>query len=241
MASILEDLKGILSPAEYAKLEAKQDLATRLTRGDELRSYYDGDEPPPVAHVDPPPVVRSTPAPPGAFDLTSIERMLDAREQKQRDFIKTELDNAVKSRGDEFVNNTVKIAVQRADELNRIYARHSELTGKPFDSADFNAFLEKPEIKAKGFRTLNDAYEAYAAPTVTERTIESEVDKRVKAKQAEDSGKHLPGVTPGPAVNSNVRFFQKRTATGGQAETTGAGGAAAALDKISARRDESAA
>ena len=211
-----------------------------MTRGDELRSYYDGDEPPPVAHVDPPPVVRSTPAPPGAFDLTSIERMLDAREQKQRDFIKTELDNAVKSRGDEFVNNTVKIAVQRADELNRIYARHSELTGKPFDSADFNAFLEKPEIKAKGFRTLNDAYEAYAAPTVTERTIESEVDKRVRPSRPKIPASISPALRPArqsTPMSDSSRSAPPPAGSGNDRR----GRAAAALDKIMARRDESAA
>jgi len=239
MAGILDDLKGILSAEDFAKLEGNAAMKARVTRGDELRGYYDGDEPP-AADVESPPPARSTPPPPGAFDLSVIERMLDAREQKQRDFIKTELDNAVKSRGDEFVNNTVKIAVQRADELNRIYARHSELTGKPFDSADFNTFLEKPAVKAKGFRTLEDAYEAYAAPIVTEKTISTEVDKRVKAKQAEESSKNVPGTTPGPSVNQNILHFQKRTASGAAPETTGAGRAASALDKIMARRTEQA-
>jgi hypothetical protein len=130
--------------------------------------------------------------------------------------------------------------VQRADELSRVYSRHEHETGKPFDSAEFNAFLEKPEVKQQGFRTITQAYEAFVAPVVAERTINAEVDKRYKAKVADDSGKHVPGTTPGPAVNSNIRFFQKRTASGAAVETTGAGRAAAALDKIMSRQQEMA-
>lgn len=240
MASILDDLKGILSPAEYAKLEAKTDLATRLSRGDELRSFYDGEEEPPVAHVDPPPVARNTPPPPGAFDLSAIERMFDARMGKLNEAVDARVAEVVKTRGDELVNNAVKIAVQRSDELSRVYMRHERETGEPFDSAKFNEFLESPAAKSARYSSITSAYEAFVAPVVTERTINAEVDKRYKAKVAEDSGKHVPGTTPGPAVNSNIRFFQKRTATGAAAETTGAGRAAAALDKIMSRQQEMA-
>ena len=60
MASILDDLKGILTPEEFAKVQGRQDLATRLTRGDELRSFYDGEETTPPALVTPP--ASTTPA-----------------------------------------------------------------------------------------------------------------------------------------------------------------------------------
>lgn len=238
--ALLDDLKGILSPEEFAKIQGNAAVSTRIAKGDELYGFYVGEEPPanaPPANTPPAnePPARTTP--PGMFDLGAIERMLDTREARQKEFIKTELENTVKARGDEFVNNAVKIAVQRADELNRIYARHSELTGKPFDSVDFNAFLEKPEIKAKGFRTLNDAYEAYAAPIVTEKTISAEVDKRVKA----NSGSSVPGTTPAPATNSNIRVFMSRGRAGdGSQPNTGAGRAAAALDKIMSRQQEMA-
>ena len=66
-------------------------------------------------------------------------------------------------RGDELVNNAVRLSVQRADELNRIYSRHEHEVGKPFDSSDFNAFLEKPEVKARGYRSITDAYNDYVA------------------------------------------------------------------------------
>jgi hypothetical protein len=236
MANLLEDLKGILSPEDYAKIEGNAALKARASKASELLEWYGGEEPPavtdPPARVDPP--ARQTPPP--AFDLSSIERMLDAKIGTLNTTIETKIADVVKTRGDELVNNAVKIALQRSDELNRIYMRHQTETGKPFDTTDFNTYLEKPEIKAKGFRTITEAYDAYVAP----QSLEREVDKRVTAKLAEKSGQTVPGTTPAPATNSNIRVFMKRGAPGDPATTTGAGRAAAALDKIMARQQEMA-
>jgi hypothetical protein len=241
MASILEDLKGILSPAEYAKLEARTDLATRLSRGDELRSYYDNDEvETPPAVVTPPAARQGTPPPPGQFDLSAFERVLDARLGTINTTIETKIADAVKTRGDELVNNAVKISIQRADELNRIYYRAEKETGAPFDSAKFNDFLESPAGKAARYPSITAAYEAFVAPVVTERTIATKVAEGVKAATSAQSGQHVPGTTPGPSTNKAILTFQRRTATGAASETTGAGRAAAQLDRIMARRDEMA-
>ena len=234
--SILDDLKGVLSPDEFAKLEGRQDLANRLSRGDELRSYYDGDEPAPGADYAEP-VVRTTPPANtgGAFDLSAIDRMLDAKLGKINEMVDSRVADVVKTRGDELVNNAVKISIQRADELNRIYGRHEREVGKPFDSADFNTFLEKPEVKARGYRTITDAYNDYVAPVVQQKTIEKGIEDGIKARSGSSA---VPGTTPPPATNSNIRMFMKRGANGTPAETTGAGRAAAELDRIQARRQE---
>ena len=236
--ALLDDLKGLLSPAEFAKIQGNSAVATRLARGEELVSYYDGDEPPVAAVVDPPPA-RSTPPPAaGQFDLSAIDRMLDAKLGKINETVDARIADVVKTRGDELVNSAVKISIQRADELNRIYGRHERETGKPFDSADFNTFLEKPESKARGYRSITDAYNDYVAPVVTERTIETEVEKRVKARSGSAG---VPGTTPPPATNSNIRMFINRGTTGADgAPATGAGRAAAALDRIQARQVEMA-
>jgi hypothetical protein len=237
--AILDDLKGILSPAEFAKLEGNAAVKTKLTRGDELRSYYEGEEdPPPAARTqdDPPPARREPPANTGGqFDLSAVERMLDAREQKNRDFIKAELDTAIKSRGDELYNSVRAGVRTDALQLVKIYTRHQEATGKSWDDAEevkFNDFLKvnNEAVKTGGgkrYATLTEAYNDYIAPVVTERTIESEVEKRVKAT----SGQHVPGTTPAPSVNSNIMHFKKRAVAGDGTATTGAQRAAALLDK----------
>lgn len=246
MPGILDDLKGILSPAEFEKLQGNAAIATRISRGDELRSYYDGEEvETPVARTEPPPA-RTAPA--GMFDLSAVERMLDTRIGKINDIVDARVQEVVKTRGDELYNNVRSGVRNDALQLVKIYTRHVQATGKDWDDAEevkFNDFLKanNEAVKTGGgkrYQTITEAYNDYIAPVVTERTIETEVDKRFKAKTASESGRNVPGTTPPPATNSNIRHFMKRTATGGAAETTGAGRAAAALDRIQARQQEMA-
>ena len=233
MASILDDLKGVLGDDVIAKLEANPAIKTRITRGDELRSYYDGEEPPPVQQQqqEPPPARREPPAGTGGqFDLSAIERMLDTKLGNIDQRIDSRLESVVKAKGDELVNNAVKISIQRADELNRIYVEHSNNFGEAFDSTKFNEYLEAN--KDKGFRTIRQAYDAYIAPRAEDRRV----DQKVAAKLAEKSGQNVPGTTPPPATNSNIRHFMKRNVAGGAAGETGASRAAAMLDRLESSR-----
>jgi hypothetical protein len=240
MAGILDDLKGILSPAEFEKLQGNAAIATRISRGDELRSYYDGDE------VVGTPATRTGPA--GMFDLSSVERMLDSKLGKINEIVDARVQDVVKQRGDELYNNVRAGVRNDALQLVKIYTRHQQAAGKDWDDAEevkFNDFLKanNEAVKTGGgkrYQNITEAYNDYIAPVVTERTIESEVTKRVSAKTAADSGRNVPGTTPPPATNSNIRHFMKRNANGGVAETTGAGRAAAALDRIQARQQEMA-
>ena len=233
--ALLDELRGLLSPEEFAKIQGNPKVASRIARGDEYVTYYDGDETPaatPPAAVTPP----AAATPPSQFDLGSFEQMLDKRLGKINEIVETRVNDVVKARGDELVSNAVKISLQRADELNRIYSRHAAETGKPFDSTDFNTFLEKPESKARGYRTITQAYEDYVAPQTQERTIAAEVDKRLKA----ESGRHVPGTTPAPSVNSNIRVFMKRGSGGDGAPSTSVQKAAEALDRRMIRQQEMA-
>lgn len=248
MASILDDLKGILSPAEYAKLEASEAVKTRISRGDELRSYYDG-EPEPVAPPvrNEPPPVRATP--PGQFDLSQVEaslgRMLDAKLGTINTTIETKIAETVTARGAELVNSAVSIAMRQADELNRVYHRHSTEFGESFDSNAFNEFLMKPENSladkdgkrvGSKFPTVMSAYEAMVAPRATQKQIAD----GIKAGVAAASGTHVPGTTPAPAVHGNIVKFMKRGGPADGAPATGASKAAAMLDRIQANRNEAA-
>jgi hypothetical protein len=235
--ALLDDLKGILSPAEFAKIEGNSAVATRLARGQELIEYWDGDSTTPPATVTEPPPARSTPPPvTGQFDLSAIDRMLDAKLGKINETVDARIADVVKTRGDELVNNAVKISITRADELNRIYGRHEREVGTPFDSADFTAFLEKPEVKARGYRSITDAYNDYVAPVVQQKTIEKGIADGIKARSGSSA---VPGTTPPPATNSNIRMFINRGKTSADGTpTTGAGRAAAALDRLQARQVE---
>jgi len=235
MANILDDLKGILGEAEFAKIEANAALKARISRGEEFRIWYDGDgegaaEPPAPGsnQNEPPPARREPPAGIGAFDLSAVERMLDSKLSNVGKTIEDKIAETVQKRGDELVNTSVKIALQRADELNRIYARHNADFGEAFDSAAFNTYLE--ENKAKGFRTITEAYEAMTAQRRTDKEVERRVTEGVKAK----SGEHVPGTTPPPSTNSNIRFFKQRSVASDGTHRTGAQKAAELLDRRAA-------
>lgn len=239
--AILDDLKGILGDDQLAKISNNVALKARLEKGDELYGYYMGDDEPKPTPTPTPAAAAPAPAAPAppasaALDLGAIERMFDTRLASLNKTIEDKIGDVVKTRGDELVNNAVKISIQRADELNRVYARHFEETGKAFDSAAFNEFLEKPETKARGFRSITEAYDAYASPGRTER----EVERRVAEKLRENSGSAVPGTTPPPAVNSNIRHFIKRGGPADGAPATGAQRAAALLDARLAKQQAEA-
>ena len=234
--ALLDDLKGILSPEEFSKIQGSP-VATRLTRGSELLSYYDGDAvetPAATTSATVTPSAATTPA--GMFDLSEIDRRLEARLGKLNELVDTRVNDIVATRGNELVNNAVKISLQRADELNRIYSRHVNETGKQFDSADFNNFLEKPEVKARGYRTITQAYDDYVAPQTQERVVEQKVQERLRAQ----SGSNVPGSTPAPSSSSALKVFMKRGTAAEGGGTTGASRAAAMLDRMGSSRQEMA-
>lgn len=233
MASILDDLKGILGDDAIAKIEGNPALKAKVDKAQELYGYYAGedDDPPPVrSQQDPPPARQQDPPAvrDNPFDLKSIERMLDTKLGTVNQTIETKLGEMVTARGNELVNNAVKISLQRADELNRIYARHQNDFNEPFDSAKFNEFLESDAGKAGGYKTITSAYEAWVGPRATEK----EVDRRVAAKLAERSGTGV-GSTPGPSTsNKTIEIFRKRGTAAEGGATTGAQRAAAMLDRL---------
>lgn len=224
--AILDDLKGILGDEAIAKIEGNPALKMKLAKGEELYGYYAGDDDTTASAT----ATVTQPAAAAAashsqFDLGSIERMLDAKLGNMNKTIEDKIGEVVKTRGDELVNSAVKIALQRSDELNRIYMEHQSNYGESFNSEKFNEYLE--QNKDKGFRSIRQAYESYVQP----RAMDREVDRRVDEKLKKSSGGAVPGTTPAPSVNSNIRHFKARSASADGQGMTGAQRAAAMLDK----------
>lgn len=238
--AILDDLKGVLSAEEFSKLEGNAVLKTRLSRGDELRSFYDGEETPatpPAAASGNDPAPRSTPA--NQFDLSAIESMFDRKIGKLDERIDSRFNTLVEQKGNDLVNSAVKISIQRADELNRIYAQHSQDFGTAFDSKAFNDFLEKDENKSR-FRTITDAYDAMTADARLQKKLDTAKAEGKAEAVAARSGGNVPGTTPVPATHGNIVKFLKRGSPAEGAPATGAQRAATALDNILARREQAA-
>jgi hypothetical protein len=238
--AILDDLKGILGDDAIAKIEANPAIKERLKKGNELYGLYLGEEEVEPGSADPkttntvtappPPPSTETKTTPGMFDLGAIERMLDKRFENLDTRISDTVNKAIETRGTEVVNNAARIATMRADELNRIYLRHTSITGEQFDTEKFNQFLE--ENKARGFRSVTEAYNEFIRPVEEEKRINTEVEKRTKAK----SGEHVIGSTPQPSMNSNVRTIMKRTLAAAGEGSTAAQRAADRLNRMEADR-----
>lgn len=233
--AILDDLNGILTPEQLATINGNVALKSKLSKADELYGFYVGDDEPvntPPANKTPVNTPANTPPANANFDLSSIESMFDKKLGNLNKTIEDKIGEVVKTRGDELVNSAVKIALQRSDELNRIYVEHSTNFGEVFDSGKFNTFLE--ENKDKGFRSIRQAYDAFVAP----QTMQREVDKKVQEEINKRSGSHVPGSTPPPSSNSNIRVFLNRGKATDGTGTTGSQRAAAALDRKLAREAE---
>jgi len=244
--ALLDDLKGILSPEDFAKIQSNAAVSSRIAKGDELYGYYVGDEPPavtPPATVDPP-VARTTP-PAGMFDLGAIERMLDTKLGAINTTIDSKVAEIVKQRGDELYNNVRAGVRTDALQLVKIYTRHQEATGKSWDDAEevkFNDFLKanNEAVKVgggKSYKNLTEAYNDYIAPTVTDREVERRVAEGVRAKSGTVP---VPGTTSAPATNNNIRFFQKRGTAAEGGGQTNAQKAAELLDRRAAARQAEA-
>lgn len=248
MPALLDELKGILSAEEFAKLEGNAAMKTRLERGDELRNWYDGDEPP--AANEPPPAPPRRDAPPpvsAAADIQAIERMLDSKLATITGTVETKINEAIERRGAELVVSASNLATAKADELNRVYLRHQSDFGEAFDTNTFNEFLMKPENSVMDkdnkrvgskFPTITAAYDAMTGDRRRQKELAAAKAEGVAEGKAANSGRNLPGTTPGP-MSSNVRFFTQRgrpTDQNGQPDSR-VGKAATALDNLLAKRE----
>src|SRR6185437_4744087 len=106
MADILSDLEGILGAEATAKLRGNATLADRLTRGESIREFYDGnmdgDPPPPRTRTqDPPPPARAAT---GTTDesLAQIMSRLDSIGDVDKKVADT-VNSVVEKRGGELV------------------------------------------------------------------------------------------------------------------------------------------
>ena len=253
--ALLDDLKGLLSPEDLAKIEGNPAIKNRIAKGDELYGYYVGEDEPvtPPAAVTPPPAVTppSTPPPAAGFDLGAIERMLDKRlgdlgKKFENVVTKDDLTTTINREGARLLSQ----ATANADELNSIYMEHRDLTGKPFDRVAFNEFLNKPENKtgevdkpigqgaSSRFPSIRSAYEAFVSPVRQEREVERRVQEKLKTQSGGQPG--FPGSTPPPSTNKIVDILKRRNVAADGGGNTRVDRAAAALAQMESSRQSAA-
>ena len=255
--ALLDDLKGLLSPEDLAKIEGNPAIKNRIAKGDELYGYYVGEDEPvqqqqqqqqqPVQQQQQQPVQQQN----QGFDLGAIERMLDKRlgdlgKKFENVVTKDDLSATITREGAKLLSQ----ATANADELNSIYMEHRDLTGKPFDRAAFNEFLNKPENKtgevdkpigqgaSSRFSSIRSAYEAFVSPVKTEREVDRRVAEKLKTQSGGQPG--FPGSTPPPSTNKIVDILKRRNVAADGGGNTRVDRAAAALAQMESSRQSAA-
>jgi hypothetical protein len=235
MAGILDELEGILSPAEVAKLRTSP-FAARIERGDEVRAFYDGDvdtPPAPPARREAPPTEHRPASGTGDSDtLAQIMARLDGLgdiDKRVEEKVKT----IVEQRGSELRGGAVADSIRITRELSKLDARHRADFGEDLDDEKLNAHIAAAREQGRPFRTVADAYEDMTREARINARVETTVRERLKQ---ENSGRNLPGNTA-PAATPMLSLLRGSGRKPGDAGTT-ADKAAAALTARLAERGE---
>jgi len=219
--ALVDDLEGILGAEAIAKLPA--DVRSRIQFGDELTDYYNGA----VSEEPKPPVVQQHPraavAPPAqqsnnlGAGLDDIGKLLDSRISGLKDEIAKTVNETIEKRGGELTGTAIAVSLRNTRDLLRIENRYEKDFGETFDDNKLNEFVNQQAEKGVKYASITDAYEAWTAPRYTEKKIEEGVREGLKQQQ---SGQHLPGVSP-QASRGPVAILQSRRANdgGGGGET----------------------
>lgn len=223
---IFDELEGLLGAEAIAKLPAE--MRSKLEFGEELTSYYNGDtneqpKPRTAARAE----TVTPPAATGAFaDLASIETLFDKKFSVLPEMVKTQVDEAVKTRGNELFTNAVATSMQNSRELIRIESRHERDFGAPLNETEFDAFVTAERTKGKTFTSVSQAYDDFTRDKYNDKKIEDGVRERLKTRESQQG---VPGFTP-PSATAPHRILAMRGKTEGGGSAVSA--AAAALSAM---------
>lgn len=223
--SLLDELAGVLSPAELAKVRANQELLGRVSKQDELYGMYlDETIDPPAAIAEPEKKVEATSTTTDSRPGTSssdIGKLLQSMSKLTEQIagidkvVATKVDEVVKVEGDKLVSAAVMRALKLADGLSKVRedwnANYGAEHGR-FDSDKFEKWYEDQSKSGVTFGSIEKAYEQYSAPQREAANIENKVRERLKEK---NSGAQVPGVTP--TASSTLKTLMRR----GRAEDSG--------------------
>lgn len=238
MPDILDELEGILSKDEVAKLRANP-LAQRLQRGDAVREYYDGDmsgnPPPPVRQQQQQQERHESRGGESLDDVLSELNKVTSRLGELPKTIHDEVDKVVKEKGNELFSNVLAASMRNNRELSKIDSRHRTEFGADLDDTALEAHADAAAKAGRPFRTITEAYEDMTREARLEKRIASGVETGVREKLKERTTASLPGVsgnsgspmlralkavpsggTTGSAVSAAARALEDRLAERGE-------------------------
>lgn len=227
----IKDLfKGVLDDDAIAKIEASGTLKTRLTRGEELASLLDPNEP------------LTPPAATGALTLADLTNTLKSSLTDFETRLTPKMDERIKAFTDPLVTqfkeeltNARKDAANAgyvARELVRIENEHEKTFSEKFDESKLNDWVKEQQTAGRQFGNVREAYNEWTRDKALEIKL---ANAREEGKRDAMSGKVVPGVSPAPAtgVREKLRTFHTGN-NSGKTRTEVLDEKLAALDRKSA-------
>lgn len=203
MADILAELEGILGAEVVATLRANPDAVTKLKARDDIYGYYMGESDTPPA--DPPrreaPPVERTVLPPRAAagapgtDLAAIMAKLETIGD-----VDAKINDIVKARGNELVNNAIAISMKNSRELSKLDVRSRAELGTDLDDAALEAHAAAAAAAGRPFRTITDAYDDMTREARFQKELTTKVAEGVAAEKVARASGDVPGVSPTAAT-----------------------------------------
>lgn len=236
MASLLDELAGVLSPEQIAKINGNPKLAGRFTKVVELEDLYYGDDeayraaaPAPAAAAAAaaaaPPTARETPTNDSGIGqmVQGILKRLD--KTVTADNIEETVTKVVEKLAPKFVGAAAAQGTRNADELNRIYIGHKSEFGEDFDSTKFDTFIAAQREAGVQYRSVTDAYNAMVGDKRVEARVEKGVNDRVRDELKRRATNHPSGTTPSgtKSVLSVLTARGRKTDEGGATTAEAAG------------------
>ena len=208
MATIFDDLKGILGEEAFAKIEGSP-LKARLERGDEVLSYLDKGELPPEKNT-----VSS------GLSLEDLTKTLKSSFSEFETSFTTKVDaiaeakakSLIDAKGNEFYGNILAQSTKWADEISDIKSDYRETFGEKLDLETMNKWAKD---NGKTITSPKAIYDEFTREKRTEKLIEQKAEEKYKAKLSSAS---VPGVSPASStgVRAALRQFGKATDSSGK-------------------------
>lgn len=235
MATLLDELAGVLSAEEIAKIKANPRLSGRMDKVRELEALYYGEDEPvvtPPAVVTPPPAVVTPPPAAATGDdvrtmVSGILKRLDT--VVTSDKIEEVVTKTVEKLAPKFIGAAAAQGTRNADELNRIYIGHKSEFAEDFDSQGFNTFIETQQKAGIQYRSVTDAYN----DMVKDKRVETKVKKGIEEGVREGLKRRVP--VPGTTPQGTKSPLSVILARGRPTDSTGATAAESAGADLEAR------
>jgi hypothetical protein len=239
--TLIEELEALVGKDGLAKIQANQDVLSKLTRGDEYRRLYDGDDTEDAAAIAKAASDKAA-ADKAESDRLAAERARTVAASSTTDLTKvlTELQTLTKTINElnEFKKTAITLdklpgyestLLRKSHEIARIEANHAKEFNEDWDLNKFDEWVGEQKKTGAGWPSITAAYNAWVQDKRIEARVKKEVDEQVKLKV---SAQTVPAQTTTTSLSPAQQIISDAKKTNG--DGTGKTNAMKAAERLAA-------